>query len=325
MQLGSNRFNGATILITGGTGSFGTAFLKRCLEMNVQEVRIFSRDEKKQYDLMQRYEDKRIRCIIGDVRDEQSVKDAMFGADYVFHAAAMKQVPSSEEYPLEAVKTNVIGSSNVLRAAADNGVYKIVMLSTDKACYPTSAMGHTKALMEKEAMRFARNDTGYTNPSVVITRFGNLFASRGSVVPSFLEQIYMKERITITDPNMTRFVMTLNDAIDLVMYAFDTGKNGDLFVYKSKAATVEDIGKAVMMYSKKKVDVKYIGARPGEKMNETLLTEEEALHSEESDKFYRVNSSIESPEAVQFSSEFAEMYTPLDMVDMIRREFGGDE
>ena len=260
---------GATVLITGGTGTFGNAFLDECLAAGADEIRIFSRDEKKQYDMAQRYrENRNVRFFLGDIRDKRSIDAAMYGVDFVFHAAAMKQVPSCENFPMEAVKTNISGSENLLLAAIQKRVQKVVCLSTDKAVYPTSAMGMTKAYMEKLAFQKAEQQSG---TEICVTRFGNLVASRGSAVPLFIEQVQNGMPITITDPAMTRFMMTVKEAVALVRQAFAVGRNGELLVKRSAA-------KAVCEYMPLSADypVVQIGIRPGEKMHEALLTEEEA-------------------------------------------------
>lgn len=280
---------GATVLITGGTGTFGSAFLDRCLEKLAYEVRVFSRDEKKQYDMAQRYRDEpRVKFIIGDIRDRASVDKAMYGVDYVFHAAAMKQVPSCERFPMEAIKTNVIGSSNVIEGSIDHGVTKVVCLSTDKAVYPTSTMGLTKAYMEKVALANADRHTG---TSVCLTRFGNLIVSRGSVVPLFMEQISSGSPITITEPGMTRYFMSIDEAIDLVEVAFARGDNGELMVKKTAACTPEVLAKAVCRYMGKSDDypTQKIGIRPGEKMHESLLSDDEAERASEMDGYIVVD------------------------------------
>ncbi len=272
----NTSIHGARILITGGTGTFGSAFLNKCLSQGTDEVRIFSRDEKKQYDMAQLYRKyDNVRFYLGDIRNKSSIDSAMYGVDYVFHAAAMKQVPSCECFPMEAVKTNIMGSQNVLASAVQHHVKKVVCLSTDKAVYPTSAMGLTKAYMEKLAIQKASEQK---RTEICITRFGNLIASRGSAVPLFIEQVRNGLPISITDPNMTRFMMTVEDAVELVSKAFSIGKNGDLLVKKAVACTTGDIAKAVCRYLNLSSDypVEVIGTRPGEKMHEALLTEEEA-------------------------------------------------
>lgn len=316
-------FADSSVLITGGTGSFGDAFLRRCLEIGAREVRVFSRDEKKQYDMMHRYQNSRLRFIIGDVRDYSSVERAAVGADFVFHAAAMKQVPSCEQNPMEALRTNVIGSNNVIQAAIACGIPKVVCLSTDKACYPTSAMGYTKALMEKAALQAAAEQH---KTIINLTRFGNIIASRGSVVPLFLNQMDQEHQITVTEPDMTRFIMTLDDAIDLVTCAFEVGNQGDLFVYKSKAATVGDIVAAVEQYRGKTAHIRYIGARPGEKMDETLLLTEEAAYARDCGRFFRVNRTGDTSgrhAPGEFSSKYAERYTVPELVELIQKVLDG--
>lgn len=267
---------GSTVLITGGTGTFGTAFLEECLEAGVEEVRIFSRDEKKQYDMAQRYRTcSNVRFFLGDIRDKRAIDVCMNGVDFVFHAAAMKQVPSCESFPMEAVKTNIAGSENLLLSAIQKRVKKVVCLSTDKAVYPTSAMGMTKAYMEKLAIQKSEQQS---STEICVTRFGNLVASRGSAVPLFIEQAQNGLPITITDPGMTRFMMTAKEAVSLVRQAFSIGCSGEILVKKSAACTTGDLAKAVCEYMKlpKDYPVEVIGIRPGEKMHEALLTEEEA-------------------------------------------------
>ncbi len=274
------------LLITGGTGSFGTAVLNRFLQTNhFREIRIFSRDEKKQDDMRNLYKDRKIKYYIGDVRDYSSVEPATRDVDYIFHAAALKQVPSCEFFPMQAFKTNVEGTQNVIRAAASNGVKKVICLSTDKAAYPINAMGISKAMMEKVAVAEARN---LTDTVVCLTRYGNVMASRGSVIPLFLNQIQMGEAITITDPNMSRFFMSLEDAVDLVLFAFEHANPGDLFVNKAPAGTIGDLAKALIELTGKEVPVKVIGTRHGEKLYETLCTREEMMKAEDMGDFYRV-------------------------------------
>ena len=275
-----------TLLITGGTGSFGTAVLNRFLHTDhFKEIRIFSRDEKKQDDMRNLYRNDKIKYYIGDVRDYTSVEPATRGVDYIFHAAALKQVPSCEFFPMQAVKTNVEGTQNVIRAAAYNKVQKVICLSTDKAAYPINAMGISKAMMEKVAVAESRS---LTETVVCLTRYGNVMASRGSVIPLFLNQIQKGEPITITDPNMSRFFMSLEDAVDLVLFAFENANPGDLFVNKAPAGTIGDLAKAIMELSGKEVPVKVIGTRHGEKLYETLCTREEMLHAEDMGDFYRI-------------------------------------
>lgn len=281
-------FKDKILLITGGTGSFGNAVLKRFLKSDIAEIRIFSRDEKKQDDMRKRYQNSKLKFYIGDVRDFQSILNATRGVDYVYHAAALKQVPSCEFYPMEAVKTNVMGTENVLEAAIQNNVSKVVCLSTDKAVYPINAMGISKAMMEKVMIAKSRN-LEKSNTVICGTRYGNVMASRGSVIPLFIEQIKKDNALTITDKNMTRFMMTLNDAVDLVLYAFEHGKNGELFVQKSPAATIEVLAKALSELLKKpnhKINV--IGTRHGEKLYESLLSCEEMVSSINLDGYYLV-------------------------------------
>ena len=290
-----SQFKGKTLLITGGTGSFGNAVLNRFLQTDIGEIRIFSRDEKKQDDMRHEFQAKlpkvagKIRFYIGDVRDLQSVKNAMYGVDYVFHAAALKQVPSCEFFPLEAVKTNVIGTENVLSAAIEAGVKNIICLSTDKAAYPVNAMGTSKAMMEKVAVAKSRT-ISEDNTKICVTRYGNVLCSRGSVVPLWIEQIKQGNPITITEPDMTRFVMTLEEAVDLVLFAFKEGKSGDILVQKAPACTIEVLAKAVSEIFVSKQDIKIIGIRHGEKMYETLLTNEECANAIDLGEFYRVPS-----------------------------------
>lgn len=274
------------LLITGGTGSFGTAVLNRFLQTDhFKEIRIFSRDEKKQDDMRNLYKNDKIKYYIGDVRDYSSVEPATRGVDYIFHAAALKQVPSCEFFPMQAVKTNVEGTQNVIRAAAANKVKKVICLSTDKAAYPINAMGISKAMMEKVAVAESRN---LTDTVVCLTRYGNVMASRGSVIPLFLSQIEKGEEITITDPNMTRFLMSLEEAVELVLFAFENGNPGDLFVNKAPAATIGDLAQAVLEMKNADNTIKIIGTRHGEKLYETLCTREEMMNAEDMGDFYRI-------------------------------------
>ena len=277
------------LLITGGTGSFGNAYLKKALiENSFQEIRIFSRDEKKQDDLRKKINSEKVKFYIGDVRDQDSVEKVIKGVDFIFHAAALKQVPSCEFFPIEAVKTNILGTNNVLSAAEKYEVKKLVVLSTDKAAYPINAMGMTKALMEKTMMAAARN----LNENKIVfcgTRYGNVMASRGSVIPLFVDQLKNNKPITITNPNMTRFMMTLDDAVDLVQFAFENGSNGDLFVQKSPAATIEVLAKALIELYNSKSEIQNIGIRHGEKMYETLVTKEEMMKSEDLGDYYKIS------------------------------------
>ncbi len=280
-------FNNKTLLITGGTGSFGNAVLDRFLESEIKEIRIFSRDEKKQEDMRIKYKNDKLKFYIGDVRDYDSINSAMVGVDFVFSAAALKQVPSCEFFPIEAVKTNILGTENTMKAAIANGVKKVIVLSTDKAVYPINAMGMSKGLMEKCAVAKSRtiSDGGTV---ICCTRYGNVMASRGSVIPLFIDQIKENKPVTITDPEMTRFMMSLDEAVNLVLFAFENGKQGDIFVQKSPAATIEILAKAVFAVLKKEENIKIIGTRHGEKKYETLVTKEEMLKAVDLGDYYRV-------------------------------------
>jgi UDP-N-acetylglucosamine 4,6-dehydratase len=275
------------LLITGGTGSFGNTVLKGLLHSELKEIRIFSRDEKKQEDMRIHYQNDKLKFYIGNVRDIASVNRAMRGVDYVFHAAALKQVPSCEFFPIEATKTNVLGTSNVIQSAIDNKVEKLVCLSTDKAAYPINAMGISKALMEKVAISEGRN-LGDSRPTICVTRYGNVMASRGSVIPLFIKQIKEGKPLTVTDPTMTRFMMSLDEAVDLVLFAFEHGKQGDLFVQKSPASTVADVAQATKDLFNSSSEIKVIGTRHGEKLYETLLTKEEFSKAEDLGGYYKV-------------------------------------
>lgn len=278
-------FKGKTLLITGGTGSFGNAVLDRFLETDIKEIRLFSRDEKKQDDMRNRYKNSKIKFYIGDVRDIASIKPAMYGVDYVFHAAALKQVPSCEFFPLEAVKTNVIGTDNVLTAAIEAKVKKVICLSTDKAAYPVNAMGTSKAMMEKVFVAKSRVANGTL---ICGTRYGNVMGSRGSVIPLFIEQIKAGKPMTITEPKMTRFIMSLEEAVELVLFAFENAEPGDIMVQKAPACTIEALAQAVRELFNPKAEIKVIGIRHGEKMYETLLTDEECVNAIDMGNFYRV-------------------------------------
>ncbi|MEG2600422.1 MAG: polysaccharide biosynthesis protein [Bacilli bacterium] len=280
-------FKDAVLLITGGTGSFGNAVLKRFLKTDLKEIRIFSRDEKKQEDMRIKYNNEKIKFYIGDVRDYRSIEDAMDGVDFVFHAAALKQVPSCEFFPVQAVKTNVLGTENVLEAAINHNVKRVIVLSTDKAAYPINAMGMSKAMMEKVAVAKGRN---LNNKQTIIcrTRYGNVMASRGSVIPLFIDQIEAGKPLTITNPDMTRFMMTLDDAVDLVIYAFQHGEQGDLFVQKAPAATIEVLAQAVKDLKKSNAEIKHIGTRHGEKLYEVLVTQEEMINAEDLGDYFRI-------------------------------------
>ncbi|MBD9663185.1 polysaccharide biosynthesis protein [Variovorax sp. VRV01] len=283
-----NGLAGKTLLISGGTGSFGNAVLKRFLGVDVSEIRIFSRDEKKQDDMRRRYSNAKLKFYIGDVRDARSVEQAMRGVDFVFHAAALKQVPSCEFYPMQAVRTNVLGTENVLEAAIRAGVNRVVCLSTDKAVYPINAMGISKAMMEKVMVAASRNLES-TNTVICGTRYGNVMASRGSVIPLFVEQVLAGKPITVTDPSMTRFMMTLEDAVELVLHAFEYGNNGDIFVQKAPAATVQVLAQAILEVMRKPDhEVREIGTRHGEKLYEALLSREEMACAEDQGDYYRV-------------------------------------
>lgn len=288
MQKKINTFKNKTLLITGGTGSFGNAVLNRFLNTDAfSEIRIFSRDEKKQDDLRKKINNPKVKFYIGDVRDQRSVETAVKGADYIFHAAALKQVPSCEFFPVEAVKTNILGTENVLEAAIRYEVKNVVILSTDKACYPINAMGISKAMMEKVMVAKSRDEE---NTVLCGTRYGNVMASRGSVIPLFVEQIKKGEAITITDPEMTRFMMTLEDAVDLVWYAFLNGKPGDLFVQKAPSATIKTLALALKDLYNSDVPINIIGTRHGEKLYETLVNREEMVRAVDMDAYYRVPS-----------------------------------
>jgi len=281
-------FSNKSLMITGGTGSFGNAVLKRFLATNIKEIRILSRDEKKQDDMRKRYNDPKIRFYIGDVRNLDSIVDAFEGVDYVFHAAALKQVPSCEFFPMEAVRTNVIGSNNVVSACVAAGVKKAIFLSTDKAAYPINAMGMSKALMEKNIIARSRAIEPGKGPTLCITRYGNVMASRGSVIPLFAEQIDKGDPITITDPSMTRFLMTLDDAVDLVLFAFKHGEPGELFIQKAPASTIDTLADAVMEMKGSVVQKNIIGTRHGEKLYETLVTKEEMARAVDLGDYFKI-------------------------------------
>lgn len=281
-------FTNKILLITGGTGSFGNAVLKRFLNTNIKEIRIFSRDEKKQDDMRHLLQNPKVKFYIGDVRDKRSIDGAMNGVDYVFAAAALKQVPSCEFFPMQAVRTNVMGTENVLDSAIEHGVKNVVVLSTDKACYPINAMGISKAMMEKVAIAKARSLGKEAETTICCTRYGNVMASRGSVIPLWIDQMKAGNDITITDPNMTRYMMTLDDAVDLVIYAFQHGENGDLFVQKAPAATLEVLANALINLYNSESKVRVIGTRHGEKLYETLVTREEMAKSEDMGNYYRI-------------------------------------
>lgn len=280
-------FTGKTLLITGGTGSFGNAVLRRFLHTDIKEIRVFSRDEKKQEDMRLELNNVKVKFYIGDIRDFDSIKSATSGIDYVFHAAALKQVPSCEFYPMEAVRTNILGTENLLNAAIENNVKKVIVLSTDKSVYPINAMGISKAMMEK--LMVAKSRMTDVNKTILSgTRYGNVMASRGSVIPLFIKQIKEGKPITVTDPNMTRFLMSLDDAVDLVLYAFDNAIQGDIFVQKAPASTIWDLANAVKELFSSNSEIKIIGTRHGEKLYETLLTREELVKAEDCGDYYRI-------------------------------------
>ena len=281
-------FKNKTLLITGGTGSFGNAVLRRFLDSDIKEIRIFSRDEKKQDDMRHHLQNPKVKFYIGDVRDKRSVDGVMPGVDYIFHAAALKQVPSCEFFPTQAVRTNVLGTENVLDSAIAHGVKNVVVLSTDKACYPINAMVISKAMMEKVAIAKGRALGHNATTTICCTRYGNVMASRGSVIPLWIEQMKNGQDITITDPNMTRFMMTLDDAVDLVIYAFQHGDNGDLFVQKAPAATLEVLSQALLQLYRSDSKVRIIGTRHGEKLYESLVTREEMAKAEDMGGYYRI-------------------------------------
>ena len=303
-------FKNKVLLITGGTGSFGNAVLNRFLHTDhFSEIRIFSRDEKKQDDMRNQLKNDKLKFYIGDVRDYSSLERAMQGVDYVFHAAALKQVPSCEFFPLEATKTNVLGTQNVIDAAGTNKVKKVICLSTDKAAYPINAMGISKALMEKVAVAASRN---LTDTTVCLTRYGNVMASRGSVIPLFLSQIEKGEELTITDPNMTRFLMSLEEAVELVLFAFEHGNSGDLFVNKASAATIGDLAEAICQLKNIKNKIKIIGTRHGEKLYETLCTREEMVKAEDMGDFYRIPADNRDLNYAQYFSEGKEIQPEVE-------------
>jgi UDP-N-acetylglucosamine 4,6-dehydratase/5-epimerase len=322
-------FKGKTLLITGGTGSFGNAVLKRFLNTDIKEIRIFSRDEKKQDDMRKLYKNDKIKFYIGDVRDLASVKNAMHGVDYVFHAAALKQVPSCEFFPLEAVKTNVIGTDNVLTAAIEYGVKKVICLSTDKAAYPINAMGISKAMMEKVFV--AKSNTVSPDKTAICgTRYGNVMASRGSVIPLFVDQIKSGQPLTITNPDMTRFLMSLDEAVELVVFAFQNAQAGDIMVQKSPASTIGDLAQAVKELFDADNEIKIIGTRHGEKLYETLLTKEEYMNAKDMVGFFRVPADkrdlnydkyfIEGNEKLSTEEEYNSHNTEILSVEQIKEK-----
>lgn len=304
-------FKNKILMITGGTGSFGNAVLKRFLSTDVSEIRIFSRDEKKQEDMRIALNNKKLKFYIGDVRDYDSVNQAMRGVDFVFHAAALKQVPSCEFYPMEAVRTNVIGTENVLNAATVNGVSRVVVLSTDKAVYPINAMGISKAMAEKLVVAKSRlqseNETVFC-----LTRYGNVMASRGSVIPLFVSQLKEGKHLTVTDPNMTRFLMSLKDSVDLVLYAYEHGKQGDIFVQKAPSSTVADLAQALKELFDSNSTVRIIGTRHGEKLYESLISREEMAHAQDLDGYYRIPADNRDLNYAKYFSEGEEKISHLD-------------
>ena len=304
------KISNKTLLITGGTGSFGNAVLKKFLDTNhFSEIRILSRDEKKQDDMRRRLNSNKVKFYLGDVRNYDSVERATRGVDYIFHAAALKQVPSCEFFPIEATRTNVLGTQNVIDAAEFNKVRKVICLSTDKAAYPINAMGISKALMEKVAVAASRN---LKNTTVCLTRYGNVMASRGSVIPLFIEQIKEDKPLTLTDPEMTRFLMSLEDAVELVLFAFEHGEPGDLFVNKAPAATIKNLAQAVLEIFDAKNEIKIIGTRHGEKLYETLCTREEMLKAEDMGEFYRIPSDDRDLNYNKYFSEGQEKISEIE-------------
>ena len=303
-------FTDKTLLITGGTGSFGNAILRRFLTTDIREIRIFSRDEQKQDDMRKFYNNNKLKFYIGDVRDTNSINDAMNGVDYVFHAAALKQVPSCEFYPMQAVKTNVVGTENVLNAAISAGVQKVIALSTDKAVYPINAMGVSKAMMERVVVAKGRCGSG---TMIACTRYGNVMASRGSVILLFINQIKNGKPITITDPQMTRFMMSLDQAVDLVLFAFENGESGDIFVQKAPAATIQMLAKSIAkILGKPSHEIKTIGTRHGEKLYETLLTKEEMVKAIDMDDYYRIPADNRDLNYNKFFEEGEEIITQAE-------------
>lgn len=322
-------FKNKTLLITGGTGSFGNAVLKRFLNTDINEIRIFSRDEKKQDDMRKLYKNDKIKFYIGDVRDLASVKNAMHGVDYIFHAAALKQVPSCEFFPLEAVKTNVIGTDNLLTAAIEYGVKKVICLSTDKAAYPINAMGISKAMMEK--VFIAKSKTVSADKTVICgTRYGNVMASRGSVIPLFVDQIKNGQPLTVTNPDMTRYLMSLDEAVELVVFAFQNAESGDIMVQKSPASTVGDLAQAIKELFGVDNEIKIIGTRHGEKLYETLLTKEEYMHAIDMGNFFRVPADkrdlnydkyfVEGNEKLSTETEYNSHNTEILTVEQIKEK-----
>jgi UDP-glucose 4-epimerase len=312
-------FKGKTLLITGGTGSFGNAVLKRFLDTDIKEIRIFSRDEKKQDDMRKLYNNDKIKFYIGDVRNPESIRDAVKGVDYIFHAAALKQVPSCEFFPMEAVRTNVLGTDNVLSAAIDAGVKNVVCLSTDKAAYPINAMGTSKAMMEKVIIAKSRN-VDPKETTISCTRYGNVMASRGSVIPLFIDQMKAGKDLTITDANMTRFLMNLDEAVDLVIFAFQNAKQGDLFVQKSPASTVGDLAEGLKELFKSKSEIKIIGTRHGEKAHETLMTREERARADDLGGYFRVPADTRDLNYAKYFTDGSEEVTEIEEYNSFNTE-----
>lgn len=327
-------FKNKTLLITGGTGSFGNAVMERFLETDIKEIRIFSRDEKKQEDMRKLYKNEKLKFYIGDVRDVNSIKNAMYGVDYVFHAAALKQVPSCEFFPLEAVKTNVLGTDNVINVAVECKIKKVICLSTDKAAYPINAMGISKAMMEKVFVAKAKNVLP-TDTLICGTRYGNVMASRGSVIPLFINQIKNGEDITVTDPLMTRFLMSLEEAVELVIFAFNNAKSGDIMVQKSPASTIGELAIALKELFNADNEIKVIGTRHGEKAYETLLTKEEHVVAEDMGGFYRIPADtrdlnydkyfVEGDERLSLEEEYNSNNTERLSIDQIKERLLGLE
>lgn len=305
-------FKDKILLITGGTGSFGNAVLSRFLKTGIKEIRIFSRDEKKQDDMRHRLNNPKVKFYIGDVRDKHSVDVAINGVDYIFHAAALKQVPSCEFFPMEAVKTNIIGAGNVLDSAVEHEVKRIILLSTDKAVYPINAMGLSKAMMEKVMVAKARSLGDKSKTVICGTRYGNVMASRGSVIPLFIDQIKAGKDLTVTDPHMTRFMMTLEDAVDLVLFAYENGRNGDVFIQKSPASTIHDLAKALIELYNSKSKIKIIGTRHGEKLYETLVNREEMAKATDMGHYFRVSADNRS---LNYESYFSEGQKKLSVLE----------
>lgn len=316
------------LTITGGTGSFGKSILMQLVESDLKEIRVFSRDEKKQEDLRIKLNNSKVKFYIGDIRDFSAIKEATFGSDYIFHAAALKQVPSCEFYPLEAVKTNILGTQNLITAAKDNEVRNVVLLSTDKAVYPINAMGQSKALMEKLMVAESRKYQDNQSTKFSATRYGNVMGSRGSVIPLFISQIKNGQELTITDPSMTRFLMSLHESIDLVLHAFESDDSGSIYVKKSPAATIEDIAHSLMKILEKKVPIKIIGTRHAEKQYESLLSSEEAFRAEDQGEFYKVRADSRDLNYHEYSKYFTEgesMKNHLDYNSNNTEQIKGDD